>query len=86
MLWCVAELILLASFLEQEPEDRPDFETVIGRLRRMLAVETLAKQPSGAAQPPASYAASAITRHVLSCAGTFMCVLAFRIRQKAASA
>lgn len=31
----------------QSPDDRPDFETVIGRLRRMLAVETLARQPSG---------------------------------------
>jgi hypothetical protein len=37
-----------ASAALQSPDDRPDFETVIGRLRRMLAVETLARQPSGA--------------------------------------
>lgn len=38
---------LLHFVVLQSPDDRPDFETVIGRLRRMLAVETLARQPSG---------------------------------------
>lgn len=41
-----AYLELMRACWAQSPDDRPDFETVIGRLRRMLAVETLARQPS----------------------------------------
>jgi serine/threonine protein kinase len=41
-----AYLELMKACWAQSPDDRPDFESVIGRLRRMLAVETLARQPS----------------------------------------
>jgi len=40
-------LSLMSDCWAQSPEDRPDFESVIGRLRRMLAVETLTRQNSG---------------------------------------
>lgn len=51
ILYLPAAHILNSSLVPvQSPDDRLDFETVIGRLRRMLAVETLARQPSGVLQ------------------------------------
>ena len=44
----VPDLTCLPLFSLQSPDDRPDFESIIGRLRRMLAVETLARHPTGA--------------------------------------